>query len=66
MLPARIVETVPEAVYSKSQKYNPADKAADEVADKTHVTSPVAPEVTVQVNDALIVVESCWLRICAL
>jgi hypothetical protein len=34
-------------------------EAAEEVEDNTQVTSPAAPEVTVQVNDALIVVESC-------
>jgi hypothetical protein len=57
-LPDRIVEITPEAFSSRSQKYKPADKAAEEVADKVQVTSPEAPEVTAQVKEALMVVES--------
>jgi hypothetical protein len=51
-LPARIVEITPDAFSSRSQKYKPADKVEDEVALKTQVTSPAAPSVTVQTNEA--------------
>jgi hypothetical protein len=58
-----MVEITPDAFSSRSQKYKPADKAADDVADNTQVTCPEPAEVTVQVNEALIVVESWVLRI---
>lgn len=59
-LPERIVDTTPEAFSSKSQKYSPAPNWAESVADRVQVTWPAAPFVTVQVNEALMVVES-WL-----
>lgn len=65
-LPDRIVEITPEAFSSRSQKYSPAERVAESVAERVQVTCPAAPLVTTHVKEALIVVESCCVRICAL
>jgi hypothetical protein len=64
--PDRIVDTTPDAVSCKSQYAIPTGRVAESVADKTQVTCPFAPDVTVQVNAAFTVVESGEVLICAI